>query len=117
MPRNRTEYMREWRKLNHDKVLEIKKRSDQKRGYGYQKAWQLKYPERFKAHWQVRYAIKMGRLTKQPCVVCGNTLVVAHHDDYSKPLEVIWYCRSHHREAHYADTSGLKAKKKGGKNA
>lgn len=24
----------------------------------------------------------------------------AHHPDYSKPLEVVWYCRVHHFEAH-----------------
>ena len=26
--------------------------------------------------------------------------VVAHHDDYSKPLDVRWLCRSHHMQLH-----------------
>ena len=45
-------------------------------------------------------AIHDGRLIKQPCVVCGERAVEAHHDDYSKPLEVRWLCRRHHLEHH-----------------
>ena len=46
-------------------------------------------------------AIKQGKLTRQPCEVC-NTIedVQAHHDDYTKPLDVRWLCRKHHREHH-----------------
>jgi hypothetical protein len=32
--------------------------------------------------------------------VCGNAATHAHHDDYSKPLEVRWLCRAHHSEHH-----------------
>lgn len=117
MTRNRTEYMREYRLKNHEKVLAIKKRSDAKNGYGYQKLWQLSHPERFKAQLQVKYALKMGRLVKGVCVECGSTETVAHHPDYSKPLEVIWLCRSHHRASHYGDTPRSLAKKKPSKNA
>lgn len=45
-------------------------------------------------------SIKAGILTKQPCEVCGAKVVDAHHDDYAKPLDVRWLCRSHHREHH-----------------
>jgi hypothetical protein len=31
---------------------------------------------------------------------CAVTKVEAHHPDYSKPLDVVWYCRVHHRRAH-----------------
>jgi ribosomal protein S27AE len=44
--------------------------------------------------------IKLGRLIRQPCDVCGDILVEAHHDDYLKPLEVRWLCGHHHREHH-----------------
>lgn len=48
-----------------------------------------------------RQSIKIGILIKQNCEVCGiNENVEAHHDDYTKPLEVRWLCRSHHREYH-----------------
>ena len=48
------------------------------------------------------YAIKTGKLIRQPCEVCGAEKVDAHHDDYAKPLEVRWLCRSHHKQ-HHAD--------------
>lgn len=46
------------------------------------------------------YAIKTGILTRQPCAVCGAKKAQAHHDDYSKPLEVRWLCSKHHAELH-----------------
>lgn len=59
-----------------------------------------KYPEKHKARNIVYFAIKSGKLTRQPCQVCGNPKVEAHHDDYSKPLDVRWLCHKHHREVH-----------------
>lgn len=34
-----------------------------------------------------------GKLIPQPCRYCGNAEVQMHHEDYSKPLEVIWLCK------------------------
>lgn len=48
----------------------------------------------------VRRSIKAGHMKKQVCEVCGEIKVDAHHDDYAKPLDVRWLCRSHHREHH-----------------
>lgn len=48
---------------------------------------------------QVYYAVKTGRLTKEPCA-CGETKVEGHHPDYKKPLEVIWMCRQCHSQLH-----------------
>ena len=47
----------------------------------------------------VQFAIRKGRLVRQPCEVCGCTTVHGHHDDYSKPLEVRWLCPLHHKTA------------------
>jgi len=47
-----------------------------------------------------RAAIREGRLIRKPCETCGATDVEAHHDDYSKALDVRWLCRRHHREFH-----------------
>lgn len=57
-------------------------------------------PEKYKAHYAVTNAVRDGRLTKSPCVICGNTKVVGHHEDYSKPLDVIWLCYAHHSQYH-----------------
>ncbi len=55
---------------------------------------------------EVRYAEKKvqtaklnGTLTQKPCEVCGKMKSQAHHNDYSKPLEVRWLCPKHHKEA------------------
>jgi sterol desaturase/sphingolipid hydroxylase (fatty acid hydroxylase superfamily) len=45
-------------------------------------------------------AIKTGKLIRLPCEICGAPKTDAHHDDYAKPLEIRWLCRSHHREHH-----------------
>lgn len=45
-------------------------------------------------------AVKAGIITKTPCAVCGDKVVQGHHEDYYKPLDVIWLCRKHHGERH-----------------
>jgi hypothetical protein len=55
---------------------------------------------RHEARWLVRRAINSGRLNRKPCEVCGETKSHAHHDDYSRPLDVRWLCPTHHREHH-----------------
>lgn len=52
------------------------------------------------ARWKTSRALKVGRLVKQPCEICGCSEVEAHHDDYSKPLSVRWLCPKHHHEHH-----------------
>jgi hypothetical protein len=58
---------------------------------------------RHRCHCRVNHALKKGWL-KRPahCEVFGCKVrrVVAHHDDYSKPLAVRWLCRGHHAEHH-----------------
>lgn len=39
-------------------------------------------------------------LKKQPCEICGEKNVHAHHDNYNKPLEVRWLCSFHHKQHH-----------------
>ena len=39
-------------------------------------------------------------MKRLPCEVCGERKTHAHHDDYSKPLEVKWLCKKHHDEHH-----------------
>jgi len=58
-----------------------------------------KYPLRYKARTCVNNALRRGAITKQPCK-CGNPKVQAHHEDYSKPLEIDWMCRRCHLTVH-----------------
>jgi hypothetical protein len=64
-------------------------------------SWRRKYPEKHKAHNAVGNAIRDGKLQKMPCEVCGTIKNLhAHHDDYSKPLDVRWLCAEHHKKHH-----------------
>lgn len=58
---------------------------------------------RWRARWAVRAALRSGKLVRQGCEVCGETKTHAHHDDYSKPLEVRWLCVAHHHDHHNKD--------------
>jgi hypothetical protein len=63
-------------------------------------AYRTRYPDKDHAGSRVRYAIKTGRLVRRPCLFCGSPETEAHHDDYSKPLNIEWLCQKHHREVH-----------------
>ena len=66
----------------------------------YQRKKRAANPAKYHVHCLVSRALKSGKLTKQPCEVCGKDKVEAHHDDYSKPLNVRWLCFLHHRMLH-----------------
>lgn len=51
----------------------------------------------------VHYAIKTGKMTKGPCLICANPKSEAHHAYGYEPenrLNVIFLCRTHHEQAH-----------------
>lgn len=58
------------------------------------------HPERRSANLAVSQAVRDGVLKKQPCFVCGETVVEGHHPDYDKPLAVVWLCVQHHKQLH-----------------
>jgi hypothetical protein len=57
------------------------------------------HPVKAKARYAVSNAIRDGRLMRLPCMVCGIK-AEAHHPDYDRPLDVVWLCSSHHKQAH-----------------
>jgi len=86
---------KKWREENRDRHNELTRNSI------------LRNPEKRKARTMVRTSLKNGRIIKQPCTVCGLEKSEAHHEDYSKPLEIIWLCRKHHGEKHRLSPSDL----------
>jgi hypothetical protein len=64
------------------------------------KRWIANNPHKRKAHLAVLNAIRSCSLLKLDCELCGNSRSEAHHDDYSKPLTVVWLCDKHHKERH-----------------
>lgn len=49
---------------------------------------------------KVACAVKSGELGKSPCERCGAVKVLAHHEDYSKPLDINWFCPQCHVDRH-----------------
>ena len=52
------------------------------------------------AHNALSNAIKRGKLSPLPCIVCGSPHVHGHHVSYDLPLAVSWLCPKHHSETH-----------------
>ena len=71
-------------------------------------SWRGRNPHKRSAHLAVKRALYAGTLVK-PDHCAGDTVYNlpcaranpdAHHDDYEKPLDVLWLCRKHHKLRH-----------------
>jgi len=67
-----------------------------------------RHPEKMKARKAVTNALQAGRLEKPAtCEDCRGdfppTGLDGHHDDYGKPLEIRWLCRTCHNALHKAE--------------
>jgi hypothetical protein len=62
--------------------------------------WRADDKRRQSSHNAVAKAIKKGDLVRSPCIRCGEEKSVAHHEDYDKPLEVMWLCQPCHKQRH-----------------
>ena len=60
------------------------------------------HPEKHSAHDKLHAAVKSGKIIKAKfCQVChSESKLEGHHEDYSKPLDVIWMCDQCHKRRH-----------------
>lgn len=65
-----------------------------------QKLWQQANPLARWAHIALASGLRRGLIQRKPCELCGAEPADAHHDDYSRPLDVRFMCRKHHRQHH-----------------
>ena len=98
----RREEWRAYREVNAEK--EKKRSREWRRG---NLDWFREYDQSEKARISkqakraVHKAIVDGTLKRQPCERCGSEVNIhAHHEDYSRPLDVIWLCRTCHGLRH-----------------
>lgn len=103
---------RRWREKNPEKVEEYSvKYKDRKKELlatpKYRKSMaksREKYiianPDKHQAHIILNNSVAKGNIARKPCIKCGNPKSEGHHEDYTKPLEVIWLCRECHRNHH-----------------
>lgn len=57
--------------------------------------------EKIRIRAATRYAIRSGKLVRQPCETCGNPFSEPDHGGrYDDPFAVRWFCRKHHLQNH-----------------
>ena len=68
----------------------------------YQSAWRAASKIKRRAHDTVRRALKKGTIEKPlQCCECHKICATeAHHEDYSRPLFIMWLCRKCHHSKH-----------------
>ena len=87
-PEKMNECRKRWRKNNYSRVL------------AYTREWRIENPEKYKAQTLAGNALRDKKIKKKKCLFCKNLNTVAHHHDYSKPLDVMWLCRTCHKKIH-----------------
>ncbi len=66
---------------------------------------ELKNTPEYKARKQIGWRVEKGKILKpDKCEICGEgeeqRNIHGHHEDYSKPLEVVWCCPQCHSNIH-----------------
>lgn len=74
------------------------------------KKWRQEDKRRSSVHNKVARAIRSGKLVRNSCERCGNEKSYAHHEDYDKPLDVMWLCQPCHKQRHAEINKLLKVK-------
>ena len=66
--------------------------------------WRERNKQKAQAHGILAYRLKIGEVIRPDhCERCQTDCVPhGHHDDYSKPLDVIWLCAPCHKLEHAA---------------
>lgn len=101
---DRKKYYRENKEKFANYVSKYQKNSPKYRQY--QNKYLIKkrksYDQKFLSRQIVQLALK-GKMIFKPskCTKCENAeRIEAHHEDYSRPLDIIWVCYQCHRQIH-----------------
>jgi len=98
--------VRKHRIINIDKIREYDRaRGSSKeriaRNVVRQRAYRENNREKYIARERAGRALEKGIIKRSPCEVCGiDKRIEMHHEDYSKPLEVVFLCSLHHKRVH-----------------
>lgn len=97
-------WFREYREKNREKLRQYNREYNKlwRKDYGYHNEykWAKNNKTKVKVEQLLQDAVKKGIIKRKPCIICKNPKALAHHPNYSKPLEVIWLCPVHHKEIH-----------------
>ena len=95
----RSEYNKTYREPRAEEINV--KRAAEGRSLKQHRKYVAEFPDKHKAHRIVTNRLKYGvSLQRKPCERCNNEKSEAHHEDYTRPLDVTWLCRSCHARRH-----------------
>lgn len=99
----RIEITRRWRQRNRTRANEqarayVERNRDKRNAQS--RASSERHPEKKAARKELDKAVRRGEIKRLPCGDCGATKAHAHHEDYSKPLDVMWLCTVCHGKRH-----------------
>ena len=95
------EYQQEYRRRPEILERDRKRRKRLRQDTAYRKAYnKMTNERRMKARDYIRNRVAKGKLIRQPCVFCAKPNSLAHHEDYNKPLDIVWVCHAHHAQIH-----------------
>jgi Bacillus phage endonuclease len=100
------EAQRQWRIANPDKAREATYRwreNNPDKVKGYDRKRREKDVIKIDARKRIHVSVKRRKLIRpSQCSRCGrdDVAIEAHHEDYKKPLEVVWLCKCCHLETH-----------------
>lgn len=81
-----------WREKNREEAREQNRKNARKHA--------KENYHKIRARWSVKNAIKRGRVERGICQICGAEGAEAHHSNYSDPLKIEWFCKTHHEAWH-----------------
>ena len=97
------EYSKQYAIDNYDRLLDKSREwreNNREIHNAANRRWRIENPEKAKAQRKLRHEVEMGRMVRGACEACGSQKTQGHHEDYSKPLEVVWLCAKHHGQRH-----------------
>jgi hypothetical protein len=95
------EYSKNYREKNREKIKELAKKYTSSECCKLAKRkWNKENYDKVKAYKTVENKKSKGNLLIEKCLICGSEKVNAHHEDYAKPLSVVWLCTLCHNRYH-----------------
>ena len=90
------EYREQIRQRN-EKIKQLRKL-----GIKYISMWGRNNPHKKRVEHFVQWMIKKGEIQRPSCCqeCSATTKIDAHHDNYLKPLDIMWLCRTCHSKRH-----------------
>lgn len=99
----RIEKERRAKKIDEIRAYDVKRAKSKNRRQQAKKnnlQWKANNPLKRKAQQMVSNAIRAKKLVRKNCLICDKAKTHGHHDNYAKPLQIMWLCPVHHFYRH-----------------